>query len=257
MRKFFSSLVTIVSIKRVMVRVVSIILCYGCTCNTVIASDLKFITLDVAPWASYDDSTDQYVGIFPDLVKQIVIRTGYDINISLTSLGFSRIGIELRVGRHDCTMLIEQSSMKEYVVRGEHVFDHPMGVIPRKNVTIKKYDDLYGLRISVNQVLTEKGQFMDDDKLLTEFDKTYEMGLRKLEHGRLDAVAGAIPTLIFLAGKLSIDNTLGEPLVLRKEPIYLQCSKKSNHLKYLNRLNEAIKNIKEDGTLKATMKSHS
>jgi polar amino acid transport system substrate-binding protein len=243
--------------KKIVINVIGVIFLNYFVCNIAVANNLKFITLDVAPWASLNENTGQYVGIFPEIVKQIEARTGYNINISLTSLGFSRIGKELKVGRHDCTMLIEQSSMKEYVVRGEHIFDHPMGVIPRKNLIIKKYEDLYDLKISVNKVLTEKGQFMDDANLLLEIDSTYEMGLRKVEHGRLDAVAGAIPTIMFLAKKLSFDKVLGEPLVMKLEPIYLQCSKKSNRLEYFYRINEAIKEIKEDGVLKKIMSFYS
>jgi len=41
------------------------------SCNVASASELRFITLDVVPWASYDAVEGQYVGIFPEIVKEI------------------------------------------------------------------------------------------------------------------------------------------------------------------------------------------
>ena len=147
--------------------------------------------------------------------------------------------------------------MQEYVMRGEHIFDHPMGVVPHKSNSIKDYEDLYDLNISVNQVLTEKGQFMDDNNLSVELDDTYEVGLRKVQRGRLDAVAGAIPTILFLVKELSYEKFFGKPLVIRMEPIYFQCSKKSNYQEYFYRINNAIKKMKNEGVLKKIIISYS
>jgi polar amino acid transport system substrate-binding protein len=221
------------------------------------AVELKFITLEVAPWAYYDDSSDGYIGIFSDVVAEMEKRTGFTIKITLSSFGFSRINRELEMARQDCTLVILQKKREDIIVLGEVLFNHSMGVIANKNFRLDKYEDLYKLTISVHEVLSLEGQFMDDKKLNMEFDVDYSTGLRKIQHGRLDAVAGAISTIQYLAKMEGMDYLLGKPLVLKQEPIHLQCSKKSKNLKHLDKLNQAIKSIKSDGTLAKIIKRNS
>jgi polar amino acid transport system substrate-binding protein len=219
--------------------------------------ELKFITLEVAPWAYYDYEENSYAGIFSDVVTEIERRTGFTIKIVLSSFGFSRINRELGAGRQDCTMVILQEERKDMVVLGETLFDHSMGVIAKKGVRLNQYEDLYDLTISVHEVLSVEGQFMDDKRLNKEFDVDYSAGLRKIQHGRLDAIAGAISTIEYLARKNGMAGVLGKPLVLNQEPIYLQCSTKSKKLQYIDGVNKAIRSIKKDGTLEKIINRNS
>ena len=38
---------------------------------SVFAEKINFITLDVEPWAFYDESKGEFVGVFPDVVREI------------------------------------------------------------------------------------------------------------------------------------------------------------------------------------------
>jgi polar amino acid transport system substrate-binding protein len=210
---------------------------------------LNFITINVPPWAYQSENKSELAGIFPDLVKEIERRTGFSIKVTLASFSFSRINRELEAGRQDCTAVITERERGELVVLGEVILYHPMGVIPYKGIHIRKYEDLYDLRISVHPALAAEGKFMDDFKLIKELDASYEAGLRKVQHRRVNAVAGAISTLQYLAHKQGIANLLGEPFFLYQEPIHLQCAKNSKKIRYLNELNKAIKEIKSDLTL--------
>ena len=59
--------------------------------------------MEVAPWAYRDVSGIGYSGIFPDLVREMERRTGYEIVITLTP--YARIDRELESHRQDCTMI--------------------------------------------------------------------------------------------------------------------------------------------------------
>jgi polar amino acid transport system substrate-binding protein len=147
-------------------------------------------------------------------------------------------------------MIISGVERSEFTVLGEPVFDLPMGVVAKKTISLNKYEDLEGLAISVGKVLVEEGKFMSDKRLNKQLDPSYEVGLRKLAHGRLDAVAGAMPTIMHLAKEMEIEAILGKPLVLSVDPIFLQCSKKSKNLRYMGELNQVIKSMRLDSTLK-------
>ena len=214
-----------------------------------LALDLKIITLEVAPWAFYNDEERVLVsGIFPDLVRDIEQRTGYDIKVTLSAFGFDRIFRELNSGRQDCTVIIKNNDYDAILVQ-EAFYDHPMGVVAHKKVSLKHESDLYGLQVSVHQVLAELAGFVDDPRIGKDIDMNYELGLKKIEHGRVDGVVGAIPTIQYLAKQSGVDHLLGKPLVLKKEPIYLQCSKYSKNLSHVENVNKAIRAMKTDGTI--------
>lgn len=219
------------------------------------SQSLKFITLEVAPWAYTDKVSKEFVGIFPEIIKEIEDRTNYQVKITLTP--YARIDRELETGRQDCTMLIKEPNRNQLVHLGELVFNHPMGVVPAKDISLSKYGDLYSLKISVLRALTITEEFSNDDKLKKEYDTDYQMGLRKIQHGRLDAIAGAIPTIQYLSKVHGVDHLLGEPLELSSEPIYLQCSKSSKKLEFMQKLNETIQSIKDDGTLDRILNKYS
>jgi polar amino acid transport system substrate-binding protein len=213
------------------------------------AVELKFITLEVAPWAYRDKGVNELKGVFPEIVREIEKQTGLKLKITLAPFGFSRIDRELESGRHDCTMIVGGKERKNIVVLGEKVLDLSVGVIATKNKRLLKYDDLHGLNVSVHKALSIVKGFSQDDLIKKEYDGSYDSGLRKILHRRVDAVAGVIPTIKYLADQKGMSHLLGPPLVLKSEPIYLQCSKNSKNLQYLDVLNEAIKKMKSNSML--------
>lgn len=219
------------------------------------SAELKFITLEVAPWAYRDEKSDGFIGIFPELIHGIEAITGHEIKITLTP--YIRINRELEAARQDCTMLIRDKEREENSIKGELIFNHPMGVVARKSLILEQYEDLYEIKISLLRGSAISERFDSDDNLKKDFDTDYEISLQKINHGRLDAIAGAIPTIQYLAKKNGFSNLLGEPLKLNSEPIYLQCSKKSKKLQYIDSINRAIRDIKKDGVLDAIIDKYS
>jgi len=224
------------------------------TSTPAISLELNFITLEVAPWAYHDKVSNKLKGIFPDLVREIDDRTLHTINMTLTP--YARIDRELESGRQDCTMLIRGKERDRFVVLGELIFDHPMGVIPREDISLAKYEDLNQVSISVLRDLNITEKFDLDENMKKQYDTDYEMGLRKMNHKRLDAIAGAIPTIQYLAKVNSMEDMLGKPLVLSSEPVFFQCSKNSKKVSVVTELNLIIKNIKYDGVFEEILKNN-
>lgn len=211
------------------------------------STQLRFITIDVAPWATTDADSGEMVGVFPEVIKEIEERTGHDINITLTP--FARIDRELESGRQDCTILITDENRAKLTRQGELLSYHSMGVIARQGVSLKNYSDLQSLTFSVLRGVAISVKFDADSNLKKEFDTDYLIGIRKIAHKRLDAIAGAIPTIRFLADQHGLSEHLGEQLSLEKAPLMLQCSKRSSNLAVMPELNRAIIDMKQDGTL--------
>jgi polar amino acid transport system substrate-binding protein len=220
------------------------------------SESLKFISLEVAPWSYSSEKNERYKGVFPDVVKEIERRTGHHIEITMTSFSFERIDRELKLGRQDCAIVIEDEVRNEYVILGETLFEHSMGVIARRGLILHEYSDLYGYVISTNKKITISDKFVADKKIKKVFDVDYRIGLRKIKHGRIDAVAGAIPTIEYLANQEGMSDLLGDPLILKMQPVSLQCSKNSKKIRFMDSINQAIKSMKKDGTLSKIMASN-
>lgn len=209
------------------------------------ARELKFITIEVAPWASVNADTGLREGAFVELTREIATRTGYDISISLTP--FARVNRELESGGHDCTILIP---LEEALVRhGELVSHHDMGIVPHRDIALSSYEQLQGLGISLlrGSAITER--FDTDTDLDKIYDTDYLIALRKLSRQRVDAIAGAIPTILYLAETNGLKEFVGEPLKLGEVPLILQCSLASEQLDAMPTLNRAVRDMKADGII--------
>lgn len=208
---------------------------------------LNFITIGVAPWAFIDKDSGRSLGVFPAVVSELERRTGFHIRQSYEP--FARIDHELETGSQDCTILVWSDSRSRIVEKGELVASHSMGVIARKGVRVASYDDLKGKTVSVLRGLSLEPRFDADPEIIKDFDSDYILGVRKLAHQRVDAVAGAVPTIQFLARQEGLEDFLGDRLMLVDTPLVLQCSKKSANLDLMPALNKAIRQMRGDGTI--------
>lgn len=213
---------------------------------------LQFITIDVAPWAEKDPQRQVKQGAFFDIIDELETRTGYRIQASVTP--FARVDREMESGQHDCTILVPRPHA--LVVPGELVFNHSLGAIARKGIPLDSYEDLRNLRISMLRGGSLTERFDNDASLTKVMDTDYIIGLRKMARGRTDAIVGAISTLQYMAEIEGILDHLGEPLVMHEMALYLQCSKKSRHLEAMPALNEALVDMRQDGTLDAIKRQH-
>lgn len=208
------------------------------------ARDLRFVTVDAAPWASRPEAP---IGAFPDLVREIERRTGHTITMSLQP--FARVERDLEAGAQDCAILMWIDAHARMVERGETVYAMPFGVIARKGVRVAQYEDLSALTISVVRGVTLSARFDADTALRKDFDKDYLVAVRKMLRGRVDAVAGALPTVAYIAASNGYEDAVGDRLVLSVVPVVLQCSRHSSHLDIMPQLNDAIRAMTADGTL--------
>jgi polar amino acid transport system substrate-binding protein len=209
------------------------------------------ITIAAPPWAEVSPSDGEFKGAFFDILKAVTQRTSYQFTTTLTP--FARAGREIERGSQDCTILAPLDELK--VVRGEAVLQHPIGVIAHRRFALKTVQDLRLLDVSV---LRGGGSMLADVsadyQINISHDTNYTMGLKKLARGRVDAVAGAIPTLQYIARLEGIAPLLSKPLVLRHIPLVFQCSRLSNRLNAMAAINKALSDMRRGGffdTLKA------
>lgn len=213
---------------------------------------LSFISLDVAPWASTNATTGEDEGAFVEIVREVEKRLQKKVSITITPL--ARVERELQAGTQDCTILVPLPD--ELVVKGDTVAYHGLGMLSRKGVKIRDYDDLKSLKLSVIRGGILGHKFDTDESLHKEYDTDYLMGLRKVARGRLDAMVGAIPTLQYLAQQEGLQDMFEEPFLLINTPLVFQCSRNSKRLDQMEKINAILETIKTDGTLEKIQQRH-
>lgn len=211
------------------------------------AEPIRFVTIDTAPWASFDPATRRPVGVFADLLDEISRRTGRRMVTALQP--FARIPRELEAGRQDCAILVWNEAWGSFVTPGAAVSTHVIGVIARKDIRLKTYEDLHGLSVSMLRGLSLGTRFDADASIERQYDTDYAQGLNKLAHGRVDAVAGALPTISHLAKGMGPAVQLGDQLVLSEMVLRLQCATSFPHPEIFERMNAAVRDMAADGTI--------
>ncbi|MGE5505035.1 MAG: substrate-binding periplasmic protein [Actinomycetota bacterium] len=222
--------------------------------GTAWARDLRFVTVEAAPWAAHDTAVGRDVGVFPEVVAELKRRLGVSITVALHP--FARIDHDLQSGEQDCTIIVWSDTRAGFVERGAALFPHTLGVLARKGVRLADYGDLRPLRLSVLRGLPLGQPFDGDEAISKDYDTDYLQALRKVVHGRVDAVVGALPTLRYLADRDRIAGLFGDQLVLARPELTLQCSKNSANLDLMPSLNRAIGEMREDGTLDRIRAAH-
>lgn len=213
---------------------------------------IKIVTIDAPPWAARIPQTGALTGAFADIVNALTERTGYQFDVTLAP--FARAAREVERGSQDCTILAPLDTLK--VIPGELTFHHPLGAVPNKSVSLKAYEDLSGLRISVLRGGSLNERFDNDETLDKVFDTDYVTGLRKVARRRVDVVVGAIPTLMYIARLEGIADTMGKPLVMQTIPLIFQCSKTSAQLDAMPAINQALRDMRAEGVFEVIQQQH-
>ncbi len=218
------------------------------------AAPLRFATIDTPPWAWTDPASGAPAGLFPALVADLERRLGTRMSVVLEP--FARVPHDLQQGRADCTILVWDPAWSSFLQRGEQVASHQFGVIARKGVPLHGTGDLKGLRVSVLRGLDPGRPFDGDPAIRVQYDTDYTTGLAKMRLGRLDAVAGALPTLRYLARQAGMEAMLGDTLTLSTVPLPLQCAKNSPSIGRMPALNAAIAAMRRDGTIDRLLRQY-
>ena len=218
----------------------------GLRCGMAQARDVQFFTVEVTPWADYDAKSGTRSGVFPDLVAEIARRTGTAITQNF--MPFARLERELETGAEDCGIFIWSDSRASIAEKGEVVYRFPVGVVARKGVPVNSYNDLHSMTVSIIRGLSISPDFDQDPRIKKDLMTDYENGLDEIAHQRVDGIMGALWTIRFTAKKEGLDQYLGGELSLASEPLALQCSKKSPHLDLMPAFNQALRDMRADGT---------
>jgi len=228
----------------------------ACAC----AQPLRFAFSELEPWKTRQGG--QFGGAYTAIVRELARRLDRPLQIIVCPL--KRCLKMLEVGEADLVIGVQQSTERlrylQYLAApyrrtsSDRVF-----LLRRVDARrVARYEDLQGLRIGVKQGSEYFDRFDKDTQLIKDAAPTAEASLRKLMLGRVDTVLMPQDQALALLGQLGLhrDVEIAPLRVPDPTPRSIAISRASPLLAQLPQLEQAMREMREDGTLAAIYDRH-
>jgi polar amino acid transport system substrate-binding protein len=217
---------------------------------------------ELAPWQT-KDGADRYSGAYTEIARELARRVGRGLQIA--ECPHRRCLKMMESGAADLSIGLQRSPEREAYMQ---FLQTPYRKLPSDRVfyvrtgeadRIRRYEDLYGLRVGVTAGSVYFERFDGDKRLSKDAAQANDANLRKLLLGRIDAVVipedqGAV--LLSAMG-------LGRQIVAADyraapdpTPRSVAVSRRSEAIALLPQLEQAMQAMRQDGTLAALYDKH-
>lgn len=218
------------------------------------AAEFRVDLIQFDPWAKPNPDPvkarkEPHVGIIVDLLQEFERRSGHATIRTLTP--YARVERDLQVGDTDFSVMAWGEARAVYANRGTTFVPLEFGVIGRKGVTLKRYEDLQKIVVATPRGLKVDARFDVDAGVKKELLLDYTQAVRVTMADRdAKAVAGSLSTLKHIIHKLGLEAEYGEVLVLNTTHLTVAFSKASPLLAAEAEVNAIFQTIVDDGTAK-------
>jgi polar amino acid transport system substrate-binding protein len=224
------------------------------------APALRFAFSELEPWKTRQGG--EFGGAYTEIVRELARRLGRPLQIIDCPL--KRCLKMLEVGEADIVIGVQQSPERlrylQYLATPYRRTSTDRVFLLRSGDTrrVARYEDLLGLRIGVKQGSEYFDRFDEDPQLIKDAALTAEASLRKLMLGRVDTVVLPEDQALALLAQLGLRRSVDiAPLrVPDATPRSIAISRASPLLAQQPQLEQAMREMREDGTLAALFNRH-
>ena len=208
---------------------------------------LELLTLQIEPYG-YIANDSSRTGLIYEIME--TIKQASQIDAIHRLVPPKRIIARLSSNVPACSLIVYTYNYSDNFIRIESAdITIDTGIIAKSAIQLNRYQDLSDLTIAVPLGMKINEKFDNDQTLKKVFPPRYENAIEMLKHGTIDAIAGAIPTLIYLAKQHELPlNSLSAPLILNQGTLNLVCNK-AVLPEAANILKESLNKLKENGKL--------
>ena len=198
----------------------------------------------------FKDSDQTYKGIDVDIINKVAEIKGWDIDMSFP--GFDAAVNAVQAGQADAIMagMTKTSEREKVFTMSDTYYDTKVVIATRKENTISKYEQLKGRKVGV-KTGTAAQRFLEKNKdkygyTLKTFD-TGDLMYNSLSAGDVDAVMDDQPVIEY-----AINQGQNLKISMKGEAVgsfAFGVKKGSKHEHLVTEFNEALAQMKEDGSL--------
>jgi len=206
---------------------------------------MKMLIMNQTPYG-FKTKEGKSTGVLYDILNEIIKSSG--INKTITIVPTKRL-LAIMQENKVCTLVADTPDIVAFDLIEPVGFKLTAGILPGLGVKVDSYSSLKDKVIAVPLGIHFDKKFHKDNTLKKVRPPHYINAIKMLKKGRVDAVAGALPTLKYIAKKEGMNlMSFNKPLVLAQTEVYLVCTKdfkKNTRLKLKN----AILELKSNGTI--------
>ncbi|MCX4026239.1 amino acid ABC transporter substrate-binding protein [Endozoicomonas sp. SM1973] len=228
--------------------------------SAVWSKELVVATSEFSPWKIVEEG--ELKGIDGELIKDIASRLG--LKIKYSECPFKRCLALMKSGLVDImTGLLKRSDREVYIQYIEPYYVNKKTskifyLLKGNGHLIKKYEDIYRLKVGVKIGVRYFNKFDEDSKIKKNAVTDVIQNLRMLEAGRIDAIVNTESQGDYLIHKYGFQGKF-EKAVFRPTPdvpFYFGISKKSDYMKQFDLIQNTLHQIVKEGNVEVLMKKY-
>mgnify|MGYP003865932897 CR=1 FL=1 len=216
-------------------------------------SDTKMLIMEQSPYG-YISKSGKTTGILYEIMGEILSTSG--INSSIYIIPSNRLITTMSNNEKVCTLAANTPDVSSFDLIEPVGFKFSAGILPASGIKLNNYSNLNSIVIAVPLGVMFDEKFHNDDSLTKVRPHHYINAVKMLQRGRIDAIAGAIHVLKFLAKNEGMSLSIfGKPLILFDSDVYLVCTK-SVEKYFQNKLKESLIHLKNNGKIQVLLDSY-
>jgi len=194
----------------------------------------------------FENVQGEKTGALYDLL--VAIRSTSGIGLPVVIQPAKRLLATMSRGKKNCTAVINSPDIiKSFDVIEPIGYKLAAGILPVAGIKLKKYSSLKKIKIAVPLGIVFDDKFHSDKTLNKVSTPKYINGIRMMKLGRVDAVAGAVSVLKFIAKQEGLSHHFfDDPLVFTESDLYLVCSFQLNNNER-DKLQQAVIKLRSSG----------
>jgi len=211
--------------------------------------DIAMLTLAQTPYG-FTSTTGKTVGVLYDILNEIMVESGIGMYNAIAPS--KRIYSYVERNKKFCSLFAgTPDALLNFTAIEPIGYEIDVGVLPRAGIDLSSYAQLEGIAVAVTYGVEFDKRFDADDSLSKVYPRTYLNGIRLFKAGRVDALAGSIPNILYSARQENVSrNDFDAPLIIKKLNIELFCTKDLDD-KIRHRLQKAVKKLKSRGKIRS------
>jgi ABC-type amino acid transport substrate-binding protein len=208
------------------------------------------VPISVAPWAMAPDLPAGQRGIYADLADAVALHAKTPITVAFVPYGRMLEGV--RSGAFDYAFGVVSPFTSTAAPFTAIIAKVPMIAVARKGLSLKAMSDLHGFAEVGYLRGGSCGGLIDNDAAIHRASQdSYDMGIRKLAAGRLDAWCSIKAGFIYTLNKTDMTDKMGDQLEYGEVKIGLQVTRAKLDTPEAKDVGAVVEHLLQDGTVGA------
>ncbi|MCJ8319152.1 MAG: ABC transporter substrate-binding protein [Colwellia sp.] len=210
--------------------------------------NISMMTLELFPYGFMNDEGKRD-GVLYKLMNEIIVESG--VGKSKGVFPAQRLVIQFDKPKGMCTIVLDTPYVEHQLEAVEPIgYSLSMGILPKAGVKINSYLDLRSIIVAIPRGVYVDERFMKDKTMSKAPTSKYYSALQMLKLGRVDAIAGAVQSITYLAKNEEFTTlAFDKPLIFSENEMTLFCNQ-AVHQDIKKILKNTVIKLKENGKIK-------